>query len=150
MRRIVRITNTSAYPDGDVKWLVRFALGETDADGIEVHVKRSRERRRGWSGAAYVEIPSVARVAPSALWLITMRIGDADLFPQPVTHYGLNGHGPNAHERLVDWREALVYVAAHEARHVDQFAHSWGKGRGEVDAERHAIKMLTRYRKETR
>jgi hypothetical protein len=43
-----------------------------------------------------------------------------------------------------DWREALVVVASHEARHVHQFRH--GKPRSEVDAERFAAKALERYR----
>lgn len=43
-----------------------------------------------------------------------------------------------------DWREGLVAVAAHEARHIWQFQHD--KPRSEVDAERFAAKALARYR----
>lgn len=43
-----------------------------------------------------------------------------------------------------DWREALVAVAAHEARHIYQFQH--GKPKSEVDAERFAAKRLAAYR----
>jgi hypothetical protein len=43
-----------------------------------------------------------------------------------------------------DWREALVAVAAHEMRHHYQMKHH--KRLSEVDAERHAAKMLERYR----
>ena len=45
---------------------------------------------------------------------------------------------------LADWREALVAVVAHEARHVWQLQHS--KPRSEVDAERFAAKRLAEYR----
>lgn len=44
----------------------------------------------------------------------------------------------------VNWREALVAVAAHEARHIQQFQRN--KPRSEVDAERFAAKALERYR----
>lgn len=43
-----------------------------------------------------------------------------------------------------DWQEALVAVAAHEARHIWQFA--TGARRSEVDAERHAAARLVAFR----
>ena len=43
-----------------------------------------------------------------------------------------------------DWRERLVHIAAHEARHVHQFRH--GKSCSEVDCERFAAMALARYR----
>jgi hypothetical protein len=46
-----------------------------------------------------------------------------------------------------DWREALVAVAAHEARHIQQYQRN--KPRSEVDCERFAAKALDRYRAET-
>lgn len=45
-----------------------------------------------------------------------------------------------------DWREGLVAVAAHEARHIWQYRH--GKPMSEVDAERFAAKALDRFRQE--
>jgi hypothetical protein len=45
---------------------------------------------------------------------------------------------------MADWREALVMVAAHEARHIWQYQH--GKPRSEVDCERFAAKRLTEWR----
>lgn len=45
-----------------------------------------------------------------------------------------------------DWREALVALAAHEARHVWQFQHR--KPTSEVDAEKFAARALDRYRAE--
>ena len=48
-----------------------------------------------------------------------------------------------------DWREALVAVAAHEARHVWQGQRKRAGKRqqmSEVDAEKHAAKRLTEYR----
>lgn len=43
-----------------------------------------------------------------------------------------------------DWREALVAVAAHEARHVWQYQHD--ARRSEVDAERYAGERLRAFR----
>ena len=45
---------------------------------------------------------------------------------------------------FADWREALVSVAAHEARHIWQYQH--GKTRSEVDAEQRAGVRLGEYR----
>ena len=45
---------------------------------------------------------------------------------------------------MADWREGLVAVAAHEARHVYQAQR--GKPASEVDAERFAAKRLAEYR----
>jgi hypothetical protein len=46
--------------------------------------------------------------------------------------------------RMNDWREALVAVAAHEARHLWQFATD--ARRSEVDAEQFAAQRLAAYR----
>jgi hypothetical protein len=46
---------------------------------------------------------------------------------------------------MADWREALVTVAAHEARHVHQFQHN--APRSEVDAERFAAGVLDAFRR---
>jgi hypothetical protein len=45
-----------------------------------------------------------------------------------------------------DWRDALVAVAAHEARHIWQYQSD--ERRSEVDAERYAVDRLTRFRAE--
>lgn len=47
--------------------------------------------------------------------------------------------------QYADWREGLVALAAHEARHVFQHRHH-KKGKGEVDAEKFAAKRLAAYR----
>lgn len=63
-------------------------------------------------------------------------------FGQPIRHPYGGKRSP--HIEMVDWREALVAVAAHEARHHYQMAHR--KPCSEVDAERHAAKVLARFR----
>jgi hypothetical protein len=49
---------------------------------------------------------------------------------------------------FADWREALVAVAAHEARHIWQY--QFDRPRGEVDAELRAAARLEEYRGATR
>jgi hypothetical protein len=61
---------------------------------------------------------------------------------EPVRHPYGGKHAPLI--VMADWREALVVVAAHEARHLWQFATK--APRSEVDAERHAAMTLTAYR----
>ncbi len=57
-----------------------------------------------------------------------------------------HGYGGKRSPVLVfhDWREALVAVAAHEARHVWQYQHA--RTRSEVDAEQRAGHSLEQYR----
>lgn len=58
--------------------------------------------RPGTSGMAYHGIPDIANVLPSTKWLVTIKAS--------VDSYGeLHGEGE------------LVFVAAHEARHVEDF-----------------------------
>ena len=45
---------------------------------------------------------------------------------------------------MADWREALVAVAAHEARHIWQFQHE--ASRSEVEAERYSAGRLALWR----
>ena len=45
---------------------------------------------------------------------------------------------------LADWREGLVYIAAHEGRHIHQFRNR--RPCSEVDAERFAVAAVLRYR----
>lgn len=48
---------------------------------------------------------------------------------------------------VADWREALVAVAAHEIRHIEQFRYDWPHS--EVDAERASADALARWRART-
>lgn len=54
------------------------------------------------------------------------------------------GGSRSPHVTLADWREGLVYISAHEARHIHQFRHS--RPCSEVDAERFAVAAVERYR----
>jgi hypothetical protein len=59
-----------------------------------------------------------------------------------VTHAYGGVHSPVI--RVNDWKEALVALAAHEARHIHQFRYSLPLS--EVDCEKFAYRALSRYR----
>lgn len=54
------------------------------------------------------------------------------------------GGKSSPHIEYHTWEEGLVAIAAHEARHIHQFAH--GKPKSEVDCERWAAKRLEEWR----
>ena len=147
MSRLV-IRNTSRYPDGDVTELVRFALSEIDARGVCVNVKNSSATRRG---RAYSSIPSISNAPAGSRYLITVGIGAPERFPfEDGSYTRRNGElvkrrgGRWPAETLRNWREALVSVAAHEAKHIEQFRE--GTSRSEVACQHFSAFMLRRYR----
>ena len=142
------IRNTSRYPDGDVRELVRFALSEIDARGVCVNVKNSSATRRG---RAYSSIPSISNAPAGSRYLITVGIGAPERFPfEDGSYTRRNGEvvkrrgGRWPAETLRNWREALVSVAAHEAKHIEQFRE--GTSRSEVACQHFSAFMLRRYR----
>lgn len=142
------IRNTSRYPDEEVKELVRFALSEMDARGVCVNVKNSSATRRG---RAYSGVPSISNAPADSRYLITVGIGAPDRFPfEDGAFTRRNGEtvrrrgGRWPVETLRDWREALVSVAAHEAKHIEQFRE--GACRSELECHHFSAFMLRRYR----
>ena len=142
------VRNTSRYPDEEVTELVRFALSEIDARGVCVNVKNSSATRRG---RAYSAIPSISNAPADSRYLITVGIGAPDHFPfEDGSYTRRNGElvkrrgGRWPAETLRDWREALVSVAAHEAKHIQQFRE--GTRRSELDCQHFSAFMLRRYR----
>lgn len=136
----MRLKNTSRYPDDEVRLLVAFGMKGVRTTGLEVHVKNARTAYRG---RAYNGVPLISPAAKrfSVERLVTIGLGSPRAFPDAPHRYG----GKRSPEMaFADWREALVAVAAHEARHVWQF--QYRKRRSEVDAERFAFKRLTTYR----
>lgn len=124
------IRNTSRYPTPEVRQLVKFATSEIDMRRVCVNVKN---RRRGTaSGMAYEDVPWMSNAPPSAEYLVTVRLGPVASFPNHA---------------YADWCEALVYVAAHEAIHIEQFREDLR--RSEVRANGYARQRLDEYRKRT-
>ncbi len=141
----MRVTNTTPHPIAEVKELLAFAARGVRSAGIEVHVKRSRYSYRGM---AYDGIPHMANVAKATKRLITIGLGATwdngstnpigkrirRLWPEGIV--------------LDGWQDGLVYIGAHEFRHAWQKMNH-KRGKGEYDAEKHAHKMLNRWREHT-
>lgn len=147
-RPSVKLKNTSRYPDDVVRQLITIALHGVDDRRLAVNVKNSR---RPYRGRTYATVPSISPISaePDIERLVTIGIGAPECFPldtaigQPGALHGYGGRRSPI-ITMIDWREALVAVAAHEARHVWQFQHE-APG-SEIDAERFAAARLDEYR----
>ena len=113
-------------------------------------VERQVDNRLGerLSGCAYEELPTVARVAPSIRYLVTLKLPVAlDSLTYPFTlKYRRGGKEMKTAPAIEvrNWPEEFVHLVAHEAAHVDQFRR--GLAKSEVAAERWALKVLDQYR----
>jgi hypothetical protein len=132
------IRNTSRYLDEDVCDLVRFATRDVDMRDVCVNVKNSH--RYAYGGYAYLGVPAISNAPSSSEYLITLRLGAPERFP--FTPPRRRGVPPL---RLACWREALVAVAAHEARHIEQYRQE--ARRSEVECERFETVMIERFRR---
>lgn len=173
------IRNATAYPTDEVEGLVRWAMADTKpAETLVVvrHTVQTRERRaepgywlRPYSGRAHDHVPGeLVKGCPAGAWYAAiLRIArPADgVYPMPTSVWRY-GHEPIEGEdarwpppegwpafRFVDWREALVYVAAHEAYHVEGYrerGHHHYRNRSaqaeELAAELFAASVIRRYR----
>lgn len=157
----MRLKNTSNRPDDEVRSLVEFAMKGVRTERLAVNVKNGT---RGSSGMAYDHTPDMSptRKLKTVDMLVTLHIGPDSSFPRSneATKWDPSkvspggyvlrklGHGYGGKRSplftCVDWRETLVAIAAHEARHIYQYLHD--KRRSEVDAERYALKRLEAYR----
>ena len=134
------IRNASRYPTDEVRQIVKFAMSEVDVRGVCVNVKRLRGA--GWKGWAYEGVPYVSNAPSQADYLITLAVGEALPFPVKPRHIrrGEPMWG------LEDWREAFVFLAAHEAKHIEQYRENLP--RSEVACNCFAAYMLDRFRSE--
>ena len=147
----MRFTNTSPYPDKKVRELLALAFHGVSDAGIEVHVK---SRKSGWRGRAYDGIPPVANVAKTSRFLIVIRLAPSNRLPKKASL-----HKSKMARRLYPnglpierWEDALVYVAAHEARHIWQYQRKRRTGRGgkgEHDAIKFGARRLNAWREQT-
>jgi hypothetical protein len=145
------LKNTSPYPQQRIELLLSFAFDEVINYGIEIHLKGSSS---SYKGRAYNGIPHIANVFDGAKYLVT--IGLARTRAMLPTH--LNPGTKRQQELYPDgikvrgWEDILIYVAAHEARHVWQFKTRGESGKqpiSEVDANNYAIQKLSNWRVET-
>ena len=145
------LKNTSPYPQVRMELLLSFAFAEVLDYGIEIHVKGSNHSYRG---RAYDGIPQIANVIDGANYLVTIGLSRSrSNLPDHV------GPGTKRQQRLYpngipirNWEDILVYVGAHEARHIWQFRARRKTGRqpiSEVDADEYAVRKLSDWRVET-
>jgi hypothetical protein len=156
----VFVRNSSRYPTHEVQALVACAIEGTDAADVEVHVRNSKGR---FSGTAHFARPRRLRLQPSTRWLIVARIGSPDKFP--ILKHRYPGLKTAPQYDILDWREAMVLIVAHELRHVQQFraraewielqrtlppsarSRPLGEARfSEVACEKWAVQQLAHYR----
>jgi hypothetical protein len=142
-----------------VKRLVRFAMAPTDPAQTIVAVnytKRSKRRLAGqapYSGMAYSYVPHYDLYRPipkGASYAIRLSLGAPDLYPMTKgywRHGTERNHNPQSQWplfMLASWQEALVMLAAHEAKHNEY--QRVQKSASELACELFAFEMLRRYR----
>src|SRR2546427_10232796 len=142
----VWIRNTSRYPDALVSELVRFATSEVNMHAVCVKVKNGE-----LAGGAYNGVPEISNAPAEAEYLVTLRVGKGgERWPLgPVNYHFKAPHETGPRNRFpffvcADWQEWLVKLAAHEAKHIEQFRD--GSRCSEIACERFAVGVLERYR----
>lgn len=136
------IRNTSRYPTETVRELVKFATAGVDMRRVCVNVKN--RWKAAYAGWAYDHVPSISNAPPSSEYLVTLGIGPEEKFPMPE-HKRHRGAGTSFPVRRFDtWQEALVFLAAHEAIHIEQYRERLP--RSEVQCDAFADHALRRWR----
>jgi hypothetical protein len=140
------IRNTSRHPRERVEELVLFAVEAVDMDRVCVNVKNGE-----LGGGAYNGVPAISNAPRAADYLITLRLGNGrERWPLgPVNYHFKRPHETGPRNRFPffvchDWEEWLVKLAAHEARHIEQFRS--GESCSELDCERFAVRKLDHFR----
>jgi len=119
----MRITVSATYPESEVREMLSFAAKHVELkhSKLRVKVKNSRSQFRGMAyRIAYLHSDR----ASGSEGLVTIGIGKPDKFP----------YSSNSTHELRDWKEALVFVAAHEFSHQVDF--KAGRKTSEVSANR--------------
>lgn len=142
----MRLRNTTDIDDATVRAVLKFVCppGVTAYD-----VSLRNGRGYDFKGRAYPE--GCSRRARDN-WLVTLYVGEASRFPRPPRVPVRSNYLPQPF--IADRIEALVYIAAHELRHlwqarVPRGRRVWG-ARGqysERDADAYAIRMLRAWRR---
>jgi hypothetical protein len=140
------IRNSSRYSDEDVLPCVEFAVRDVDMRRVCVNVKNG-----GLGGAAYNGVPEISNAPRGAHYLVTLRLGRGnERWPLGPVNYHFKAPdetGPrNRFPFFVcrDWREWLVKLAAHEAKHIEQFRNR--DVCSELSCERFALERLEEFR----
>ena len=135
--------STSPFPTKETLKLVRFAFSELDSDvDVAVWLKAcytATYRGRAWNG-----VPAISRFhsAKACRYLVTLGVNEDNIYPYECGHAEVMKRAPAI--EVGSWRELLIVVAAHEARHIRQF--KLRKPHSEVDCEQFALRMLMKHR----
>lgn len=156
--------DTSKYPPDEVRKLVEFGCKGVNMTNVTVRVTGTAKPYAGRCYGRHYIVIRVGRpkqfptdnMTYSRRWHVVPpgeeRPSDARVW-SPKHGYQVkrceiirHPYGGKTSPLIVvnDWRECIVVVAAHEARHIQQFQRDLPKS--EVDCERFALKALIRYR----
>ena len=154
----MRVRNESRIPDTTLRPLLDFAAKGTNTADLLVHVIDTTTHFRGWafgrgsfSKTKYVgdsrwDGRDVQKYPPSVEYLIRLFIPatDARMIGPAFSHVKrIQQLYPNP-PQLATAEDAIVFLAAHEFRHIAQYRHR-RKGKGEHDAEKWAFAMLAKW-----
>lgn len=171
----ILVRNETEYPDREVRDIVLRELRSVElrGHGVLVDVKYTTQTKRRvaasqgdeyWlnphSGEAYDYVPGdmLPYRGPRVRFAVKLRIADpySGAFPmrRAAWRYGWEDTPRKRGEfplfQCRTWQEALVEIAAHEARHLEDYAWHRPAGNGgrqaELTCELHAAKQLTHYR----
>ena len=135
----MRLHNTSRYPTDEVRRLVEFGMRGIRTERLEVHVKNSSDHFRGM---AYHGVPAISTAYGKATVdrLVTIGIGAPERFP----HVRMTRYQRAPVYELFTWQEAVVMVAAHEGRHIQQMQRK--RPLSEVDCIRFEAQRVKEFR----
>jgi hypothetical protein len=145
MKPELKITNRTRYDDIAISALVNFAFDTvhkvwpiTTVSTLKIKVTNTR---RGWGGYAYIH--GMGR--DSEGFHVCVRVGSPEYFmtPKRISYDHKWRDMPEMY--LNDWRECVVYIAAHE------FGHTAGRGgrkNGEIGTEFAGQDAVDLYRKQ--
>lgn len=147
----MRIVNYTDYPDAELKKLFKFASRGIRDGGVELHIKGTNNSLRG---RCFPELSYYAKVASSTKHLITLKFPyKPERMPQSAwtNVKRIKKLWPNKIP-FDNWQDAVIYIAAHEFRHIWQHRRKERTGRGgkqEYDAEKFAHIRLNQWREST-
>lgn len=147
----MRIVNYTDYPDDKLKKLFKFASRGVRDGGVEIHIKGTD---RGLRGRCFCYLPYQANVASTTKHLITFKFPyKPEAMPQNAwtNVKRIKKLWPNKIP-FDSWEDAVLFVAAHEFRHIWQHLREKRIGKGgklEYDATKFAHIRLNQWREET-
>lgn len=164
------IRNETEYPTRELEEIVRRELSavELRGRGVLVTVRYTRQTKgrvrssqngdywlNPYSGTAYTGLPHDMQPWPASAWYgVKLRVAAPNVGAFPMRRgawrFGWEDDGNRGEFPVfcpTDWREALVIIAAHEARHVEDYANrrSSSGRQGELRCELYARQRLDRY-----